>query len=381
TAIALPANVLTTLAIGTDGNSLDYTDELGVVNNVALPVGSSLTQVVTAGNAIATHESTSGTSTDILETVTTFVENTDGTVTYTNENNVATTVGIIGPQGPAGADGETGPAGPPGLNGANGTDGADGVDGESPTITLVKETIGIVFAAAHTQANGTNSFNINSSVTRTATGRYTVAFTTPHPNGANYDIALGVQEDDVNRDSRLASVVTGTQTANGFQVMIATGDNGTTADILVDEVWYFNTSATKEVITDVIVANDGGSGDTGSTNTATPTGTLTTSLVSDNFQDGNSNAPFDLQIRNNSGTTFTNGYQILLDNVPYSSIPNLNLGDHTLTINDNGDGTYDYLFSYTNSVAAWASVPNITGGLPVPAGTGSSCGCVTFYSN
>ncbi|WP_272024175.1 hypothetical protein, partial [Olleya namhaensis] len=40
TAIALPANVLTTLAIGADGNSLDYTDELGAVNNVPLPVGS-----------------------------------------------------------------------------------------------------------------------------------------------------------------------------------------------------------------------------------------------------------------------------------------------------------------------------------------------------
>ena len=311
--------MLTTLAIGTDGNSLDYTDELGVVNNVPLADNDPINEIQSLSIS-------------------------DNQLTISDGNTVTL---------------------------------------PEQTLTLTKETIGIVFAAAHTQANGTNSFNINCSITRTATGRYTVAFTTPHPNGTNYDIAFGVQEDDVNRDSRLASVVTGTQTANGFQVMIATGDNGVTADILVDEVWYFNTSATKEVITDVTLSKAGSTtgGTGGGSNTAAPTGTLTSSLVSDNFQDGNSNAPFDLQIRNNSGTTFTNGYQILLDNVPYSSIPNLNLGDHTLTINDNGDGTYDYLFSYTNSVAAWASVPNITGGLPVPAGTGSSCGCVTFYSN
>ncbi|SFJ58442.1 hypothetical protein, partial [Olleya namhaensis] len=351
-------------AFSADGTNLTITDGGSALSVPLTDIDSEVTQVVTAGNTIATHQSASGTSTDILETVTTFVENTDGTVTYTNENNVATTVGSVGPQG------ATGPPGPA------------GVDGVSPTITLVKETIGIVFAAAHTQANGTNSFNINCSVTRTGVGRYTVAFATAHPNGVNYDIAFGVQEDAVNRDSRLASVVTGTQTANGFQVMVATGDNGVTADVLVDEVWYFNTSATKEVITDVTVSKPGPSAPGGSgTNTATPTGAITGNLVSDNFQDGNGNAPFDLQIRNNSGTTFANGYQILLDNVPYSSIPNLNLGDHTLVINDNGDGTYDYLFSYTNSVAAWASVPKITGDLPVPAGTGSSCGCVTFYSN
>ncbi|WP_081804618.1 collagen-like protein [Dokdonia sp. PRO95] len=69
------------------------------------------------------------TDVDVSETVTTFVDNGNGTATYTNENNTAVTVGIVGPQGPAGADGATGATGPQGPAGADGATGAIGPQG------------------------------------------------------------------------------------------------------------------------------------------------------------------------------------------------------------------------------------------------------------
>ena len=129
------------------------------------------------------------------------------------------------------------------------------------TISFTKETIGYIFAALHhsgANGNGAILYQINNSVTgssrttRTNTGRYNVRFSTPHPNGANYPISLGVRVDG-NRDGRIIQVVDGTQNANGFNVVILTGDNGTAADPYVDSHWYFNVSATKEVITNISV--------------------------------------------------------------------------------------------------------------------------------
>jgi hypothetical protein len=145
--------------------------------------------------------------------------------------------------------------GAPGADGAIGPIGPQGVTAPLPTLTVTKETIGYVFSAAHTQGSGANLFNINSSVSRTATGRYTVTLSSAHPNGVNYDITLGVQEDTGNRDGRIIQVVAGSQTATGFQVMILTGDNGGTADGIVDENWYFSVSDTKEVVTDIVGTN------------------------------------------------------------------------------------------------------------------------------
>ncbi|WP_405226768.1 hypothetical protein [Dokdonia sp. Asnod1-B02] len=73
------------------------------------------------------------TDVDVSETVTTFVDNGNGTATYTNENNTAVTVGIVGPQGPAGADGATGATGPQGPAGADGATGATGPQGPAGT--------------------------------------------------------------------------------------------------------------------------------------------------------------------------------------------------------------------------------------------------------
>jgi len=62
-----------------------------------------------------TLQSFSGGEWSVPESLSTFVDNMDGTFTYTNENDESITLGTIGPQGPKGDQGDTGPQGPPGT--------------------------------------------------------------------------------------------------------------------------------------------------------------------------------------------------------------------------------------------------------------------------
>ena len=85
---------VTSLVFNTVTNQLEYLDEDGVTNNIDL---GDLISVVTDDNAntnvqtIATHTSGDGTVTAIEETVTTLVDNGDGTFTYTSEDGTQTT--------------------------------------------------------------------------------------------------------------------------------------------------------------------------------------------------------------------------------------------------------------------------------------------------
>ncbi|MCG2420616.1 hypothetical protein K8089_16465, partial [Aequorivita sp. F47161] len=62
---------LTTLALNVDGKTLEYTDEDGIVTSIDLE-----------------------TVIDNFETLTTIVDNGNGTFTYTDEDNVTTTIDI-----------------------------------------------------------------------------------------------------------------------------------------------------------------------------------------------------------------------------------------------------------------------------------------------
>ena len=88
-------------------------------------------------------------------------------------------------------------------------------------------------------------------------------------------------------------------------------------------------------------------------------------VVSDNFQD-QMFVPFNLQVRNTTGKAVR--WEALLENVGYASIPNLNLNGATLVSSDNGDGTYNHLFSGAN-----APYQGITmfGGVVEPVGNGT----------
>jgi hypothetical protein len=67
-------------------NTLTYTAENGVVTNIVLPadVVTTITNTI-VGNRIATYTNENGVAVDIDETITTIVNNGDGTYTYTNE--------------------------------------------------------------------------------------------------------------------------------------------------------------------------------------------------------------------------------------------------------------------------------------------------------
>ncbi len=114
--------------------------------------------------------------------------------------------------------------------------------------------------------------------------------------------------------------------------------------------------------------------------TANPTGTPTTDMIVSFFDDGQFGPgnSYQLQVQNNTATAFN--YEIWIQNVPYSSIPGLALGDHTLRTVNNGNGTYNYLFTSTSPLAGFQSrFITGSGGAPSPPGTGITCGCVSFY--
>lgn len=112
----------------------------------------------------------------------------------------------------------------------------------------------------------------------------------------------------------------------------------------------------------------------------TPTGILTNDLVINNFDDGQNGAfsPYQLQVQNNTAVGFS--YQIFIENVSYANIPGLNLGNHTLVTNDNGDGTYNYLFTSTLPLGAFQNtIISGSGSAPSPQGIGAACLCTSFY--
>ena len=94
-------------------------------------------------------------------------------------------------------------------------------------------------------------------------------------------------------------------------------------------------------------------------------------VVSDNFQDQQF-IPFNLQVRNTTGNTVA--WEALVENVGYGTIANLNLNGATMTTTENGDGTYNHLFSGT--LDAYRNII-MQGGTVSPFGTGSG---LSLYS-
>lgn len=95
---------------------------------------------------------------------------------------------------------------------------------------------------------------VDSTMTRTAVGRWQVRFTGgTHPNGESYTPHLTAEEQDANRDTPDITIVQGSQNASGFDIQITTGDNGGTADAYVDTPWSWGVEAPITVVTGVTV--------------------------------------------------------------------------------------------------------------------------------
>ena len=105
--------------------------------------------------------------------------------------------------------------------------------------------------ASGSQANGATIQARRCTIARTAQGRYTVTFAAPHPDGANYEVVFGQEEPGNFRDVPKVSVVTGSRTANGFDVQVTVDDNGAGADNYVDDTWSFSVLRDLAVLTSV----------------------------------------------------------------------------------------------------------------------------------
>lgn len=116
-------------------------------------------------------------------------------------------------------------------------------------VTVTTNDVGVLFAYGQHELNTTGDI-FNSTVTRVGVGRYNIAFGQSHPNGINYAVTFGVEE-EANRDVVKASLVEGTRTANGFQMITTYDDNGGAADVLIDEPFSFMVAIDQKIVTDV----------------------------------------------------------------------------------------------------------------------------------
>ena len=320
---------ITTLVDNGDG-TFTFTSESGAVTTIDttdLETLTAITNVLTTGQRIATYTNEAGASIDILESVTELVDNGDGTYSFTSEDGTLSTItdgDVLGSlncavgetaqwSGTAWAcaadndtdtddqtlsnftltgstleitieDGNTVTVDLSSLDTDTDTDDqaltltgsvlsiseGNSVDlaalvatGDSQTLSVSGGTITIsngnsidfpvltiyeeTFAAG-TDDGLTQSWARNARMGRNSAGFWTVQFAFPHPDGTDYAIAFSVEEQFANRDSILLQVVQGSKTANGFDLFLGTGDNGGTADLLVDTPFTISVDAPIEVL-------------------------------------------------------------------------------------------------------------------------------------
>lgn len=109
------------------------------------------------------------------------------------------------------------------------------------TVSRVTKTVG--FASGTIIVTGSNlanptiniahGFNIDSVVasgTTNDTRRFTIQFSTNHPNGVNYEVTNSKASDEPNGDERKIQWKTGSKTASGFIMELSVDDNGGAED-------------------------------------------------------------------------------------------------------------------------------------------------------
>ncbi|RKT00459.1 S-layer family protein [Flavobacterium sp. 123] len=241
--------------------------------------------------------------TTLAETITTLIDNGDGTITYTNESGTPVTINL--PVGPQGLIGLTGPAG---ATGAQGIAGTNGTNGKSVTGSTYDSTTGIV---TFTYSDGTTS---TTSDLRGATG----AAGTNGTNGTNgksvtgstYDSTTGIVTftysdgtTSTTSDLRGATGVAGTNGTNGTNGKSVTGS---TYDSTTGIVTFTYSDGTTSTTSDLRGAT--GAAGTNGTNGKSVTGSTydsTTGIVTFTYSDGTTSTTSDL--RGATGAAGTNG--------------------------------------------------------------------------
>lgn len=104
------------------------------------------------------------------------------------------------------------------------------------------------FAGGSSNGQQSGAWTRNATVARTAGGRWTVTFASPHPDGVDYNPSFSWEESGTARRNPKIGIVQGSKTANGFNVMITVDDNGGTADVYSDQPWSFGVTAPRVVL-------------------------------------------------------------------------------------------------------------------------------------
>lgn len=117
--------------------------------------------------------------------------------------------------------------------------------------TQITNTSRVIYSEEYfVYTNGTaTTGSRNITATRTGAGSWTITLSPAHPDGTNYHISTTTEEEGNLRDTPDITVVQGTKTATGFNIQITTGDNGGTADVLVDAPFTIGIDAPVTVIT------------------------------------------------------------------------------------------------------------------------------------
>lgn len=123
-------------------------------------------------------------------------------------------------------------------------------NGSTANISVTKED----YSPICYEAKGYNDaveFQREVSVTNTGVGTFAVTFANAHPNGVDYTVTWGAEEDG-NGDVPKQHIVRGTQTATGFTFRNTVDDNGTANDINnTNSGWHFQIPCQVEFVTDV----------------------------------------------------------------------------------------------------------------------------------
>ena len=254
---------------------LTFTDEFGDPTVISLPNLESITTLVGVldnGNLIGTYTNEAGAVINLRETVTTIVDNGDGTYEFNHEDGSTSTIDTntietltavtntingnrIGTYQP-----ESGP--PVDIDEtitelvANDdgsltyTDEA-GVEHDIQVVADVVETVAVIyeeFYAGGSDDGTTQAWGRNLRMERIANGRWNVVFGSSHPDGTDYAANILTQEGLAQSDSVLAWIIEGTKTEDGFTIQLATGDNGGTPDVGVNNAFTVSVNAPRRVL-------------------------------------------------------------------------------------------------------------------------------------
>ena len=258
--LAVDINETVTSLVDNGDGTLSFTHEDLSVSTLTIANLETLTTLTNAivGNRIATYTDEDGNSFDINETITTLVDNGNGTFTFVSENGTATTINfgdtLAGLSCVAGDfvmfDGTNWVCVIPTsdddqlLKISGGTIFIEnGNDVSFPIRTVYEET----YAGGTADGIG-QSWGRNLRMQRVAVGVWNVGFDFAHPDGVNYAVSIVTEEQSNLRDSVLPWVTQGSKSANGFQISLVTGDNGVAADPYVDTPFTVSVDAPVDLL-------------------------------------------------------------------------------------------------------------------------------------